>query len=1420
MAGEDTPPAAAPGEGQAIEPRPDPAPGTEAAPAPARGRMLPLRVLRWIGGGLLALVVILGLAIAWLHTGSGRQFIVDELSDVAPASGLTVEVGRIEGSVLWSATLFDVKLRDANGVLFLEVPEVDLNWRPYKFPFTGLDVRHLVLHGGTLYAIPELRPGDPDAPLLPDFDIRVDRFVVDDLRVAEGLMGDERTIDFRAKADIREGRVLLDADGALGGGDRLALLIDAEPDGDRFDLDLDYRAPPGGFLATMMGAEEAVRARIMGEGAWRQWTGNFVVNQGGSNVAGFRIYNRQGLYTVVGQARPSGYLTGMPAAALGEVVSLAGVGTLKDSVLDGELAMRASGIRADAEGVIDLADNAFRDLRVEAALLNDTLFGPSLVLDDAVARVVLDGPFRELTAPLELSVGEMNAGGTILSGIRQSGTVVYDGTRWILPLDARVARVRSGNAMIDPRLVNGSLTGTVVMTGDTLLSDDLALRFPGLSADLNLRGDLARGGYELAGPIEARGFALQNLGTIDAGARIRFSIGDGVPWRLAADFTGRMPRVTNATLANIAGTNIRFAGAVALGAGRPITFDNTRVTASKLTLTLDGQVREGRTTLAGRGRHVDYGPFTVEAQIADDGPQLTLVFDDPLPAAGLRDVRVALAPTSDGFRIETEGQSLLGPFDGLVNLTMPAGGPTLIGIERFDIAQSSVRGDLTLGDGAVTGTLALTGGGLDGTIALAQRGGGQGFDVDLAVDNAAFAGATPIAINQATIQASGVIGQGNWTVNGNLRGAGISYGTLFIGRMAARAEVTNGVGGFQASLSGRRGSRFDLQLAGELAPERIAVAARGEYAGRDIVMPRRAVLLKTADGGWQLEPTQLSFGRGFAIAEGRFGGSEGAQGRLSLADMPLSLVDVVMSDMGLGGTVSGVIDIGSGPNGVPVGEARVMVDNLTRSGLVLSSRPIDLAFVGRLSPSLLQMRAVLREEAATRGRLQARIANLAPSGALMDRLNGGDLFAQLRFEGPADSLWRLSTLELLDLTGTLRVAADVTGTLVDPQVRGSIAGDALRVQSPLTGSDIRDVRARGRFSGSRLQLTSFTGTAPNGGRVSGSGFVDLANMTGGRGPQIDLRLAARDAEIMDLPNMGATVTGPMRIISNGIGGTIAGRLHVNEARWQLGGEAAAERLPNIRTREINLPADNDAPTALAAPWRFLIDANAPGGVEVDGMGLDSEWSARVQLRGTTESPRIGGEANVVPRQGFYSFAGTRFEITRGDIDFDVGGPPDPRINLLAETEVDGFAVTVSVTGNASQPQIEFNSVPALPEEELLARLLFGDSITNISATDALQLGSALASLRGGGGMDPINRLRTSIGLDRLRIVPADPALDRGTAVALGKNFGRRFYAELITDGRGYNATELEFRVTSWLSLLASVSTLGRHTAAAEYSHDY
>jgi len=81
-------------------------------------------------------------------------------------------------------------------------------------------------------------------------------------------------------------------------------------------------------------------------------------------------------------------------------------------------------------------------------------------------------------------------------------------------------------------------------------------------------------------------------------------------------------------------------------------------------------------------------------------------------------------------------------------------------------------------------------------------------------------------------------------------------------------------------------------------------------------------------------------------------------------------------------------------------------------------------------------------------------------------------------------------------------------------------------------------------------------------------------------------------------------------------------------------------------------------------------------------------------------------------------------------------------------------------------------------------------------------------------------VRRAAGLDRLRILPADPQTGAGTAVAAGKYVTRRLFAEIITDGAGYSATQVEFQVTRWLSVLSSISTLGRQSANIRVSKDY
>ena len=76
-----------------------------------RPRVPTLRtIVLWAGRLVVVLLTLFAIAVLYLNTGSGRQFIVGQIAKVAPASGLKVSVGRIEGSVLWNATLYDVSL--------------------------------------------------------------------------------------------------------------------------------------------------------------------------------------------------------------------------------------------------------------------------------------------------------------------------------------------------------------------------------------------------------------------------------------------------------------------------------------------------------------------------------------------------------------------------------------------------------------------------------------------------------------------------------------------------------------------------------------------------------------------------------------------------------------------------------------------------------------------------------------------------------------------------------------------------------------------------------------------------------------------------------------------------------------------------------------------------------------------------------------------------------------------------------------------------------------------------------------------------------------------------------------------------------------------------------------------------------------
>jgi hypothetical protein len=172
----------------------------------------------------------------------------------------------------------------------------------------------------------------------------------------------------------------------------------------------------------------------MGDGDWRDWNGSFVAEQGGENIGALRLYNRRAATEIVGQARPGEYVTGLPAAALGEVVSLAAVGTLEDSVLTARWRCAGTGCMSTATARSTSANNSVRTMRLELDWSTGAVRpGPRL------PRHAHGGDARRAVPRLHRAV-RRSTSARPTSAARCSRTsparhLTVHGERWIMPLD-------------------------------------------------------------------------------------------------------------------------------------------------------------------------------------------------------------------------------------------------------------------------------------------------------------------------------------------------------------------------------------------------------------------------------------------------------------------------------------------------------------------------------------------------------------------------------------------------------------------------------------------------------------------------------------------------------------------------------------------------------------------------------------------------------------------------------------------------------------------------------------------------------------------------------------------------------------------------------------------------------------------------
>lgn len=598
----------------------------------------------------------------------------------------------------------------------------------------------------------------------------------------------------------------------------------------------------------------------------------------------------------------------------------------------------------------------------------------------------------------------------------------------------------------------------------------------------------------------------------------------------------------------------------------------------------------------------------------------------------------------------------------------------------------------------------------------------------------------------------------------------------------------------------------------------------GELAGRPVALQAPTAVV-WMDGGWRLDDLRMMLGDGLMEAAGQ-SNADGQQLDIQLKDADLKLLSLVTGLRPLGGTASG--------------QARwrqTAVPELRSSGqLRLTLTQMDLAADQPISPFDAELNVTVDGTGATlplKARLEATGADM--SGVLdvtVPVTVHGSGLGSVPLDAPlAGSIkWRGAVAPLLlaweadahTVDGELVADLTLAGTRAAPQAQGDVRLVDGRYENLQWGSVLEDIAATVRLSGRRADIVALTASDGNGGKLTGSGHAVLALP----GAAADLRAVLDNLRLIHTNEVSVRGTGDVGYIRNANQAQLSGGLKINQADVSLTVKLPPE-VADLAVREINIPAQlaltGDTASSSRPPAKLALSISADRRVMVRGRGLDSEWRGDLKVGGDSDAPTLQGTLTVV--RGDFDFAGKTFDLTEGSLRFTGGRNIDPLLLLRAEHETFDIKAKLILEGRLSQPRLTLTSVPALPQDEVLARILFGTNAQSLSALEAVQLAGAISALSSpGGGWDVFALARNALVLDRLTVdSPHDVNGDRsaGPQITGGKYLTDSVYLEVRSDtGTGQSNALLRLDITRNLQLESSAGSDNDNRLGIRWKKDY
>lgn len=1387
------------------------------------------RKLLWAAG--LILGVPLGLALLAVlvvligaNTGPGRRLIENQAASLT--SG-TVHLTGLSGRFPDDLHLARIELHDTRGV-WLAIDGLHLDWSPLALIGRRVSVDTLA---ATRIDVERAPLGDTakPAPAEPAKSGPGPNFGVDLRRLAIGTL--------HVGPDLMNGAAPHGADLGIGGHARLATIaplfagisVATLPDSD-IALSVRRQDAPGGIdltalvahpkLVLHLGAEDPDRGLVTALGHLpaldplslkldldgpRTATALSLALGAGPPAARLRAtaQGRADLETMAGRLALRADAPAMePVAGVSWQslhLDLTSSGPFARPSVDGTAhlaALAAGGARIDAI-----------DARIDSQAAADALAG-LVRLHATLAGVRLPGPRPELVAahPIEIDA---------LAHLDQPHKPVHLSVAHpLIGLTAQtdLAPSIAGTARLTlPDLAPLAEAGGVQLAGSTMLdatydiaSDPRrgARRAIGLDGRIDLTGGLApavgligHDGHLVAGIVQTQAPATANTPAPPADITIRTLTLDGAALHVdlsGTDHADTLDLTGNVLLPRLAALSPSLRGA--LDTKAHLTGPTTDLAAH-----IEAEGDPGTATLPqGRLRAV------IDASHLPAAPDATIALDGDLDRAPLH-LAARLDTQADGARHIVLSKLAWKSARGTADLTMPP--KAAIPLGDVDLAMTRLADLAPLTgqpvSGSLTAKLRTQASGAAPRVLIDLRASDAGLPTARVgrlslsghVDDPAADPRLDLALDAGGIAAGSIGGDAKVTLKGPKSALAIVAHAALGGAVAN----SNGPGLIDAALvlDAVRSTVAVSRLTATAKDERLALAAPARIGyGRETTIDHLRLTVAPAAGG--VAPAQIDLAGRIAPT---------LELTANVANVTPALARPFAPTLDATGAIAARAHL-TGTTAKPGGNI-----HLTATGMKMASGPASAIPAANLiadidlAGTLARLRAGL-----TAGRdIDLHAAGTVPLPAAGP---GGQL--ALRLTGPVDLALANPIVEQQGrhVTGQLALDLGVAGTLAAPSVAGSVRLANGSVADYAQGIRLSAMHALVTAAGKSLTLSDFDAKAGDG-HINAGGTIGVLET----GVPVDLRITAKNARPLSSDLLTAVLDADLRIHGHAQGAlAVGGTVTIDSASINVPNSlpASVARLNVIRPGQKPPPPAPPSATAIA----LALVLKAPGQIFIRGHGLDAELGGRLDVGGTTAAPQVAGGFEL--RHGTFDLVGTRLNFTRGKVGFNgtgVTGRLDPSLDFLAESAVGSTTARLHVGGYASAPKIDLSSSPSLPQDQILALLLFGETSGKLSAFQAAQVAAALAELSGvGGGGSALNSIRSGLGLDRLSIGGGNNG--QGASVEAGRYVARGVYvgAKQATGGGGTSA-QVQIDLTRRLKLATQVGTGGPTTGAITPEND-